>query len=60
MPFCIVMPTSGGERKEGEGEEPWGGGGGERCEWDMVMDDDEITLHIFLHEGILGAQGWHN
>jgi hypothetical protein len=29
-PFCIVTPTSGGERKEGEGEEPWGAGGAER------------------------------
>ena len=41
----------GGKKRGGRGKSL--GGGREKCEWDMVMDDDEITLYIFTrrHSG---------
>jgi len=54
------MPTSGGGKKRGGRGKSLGGGEEEKdvdeIWWWMMMR----LLYTFLHEGILGAQGWHS
>ncbi len=59
MPFlhCHAHLWGGKEKRGGKGR-ALGGGGVNEIWWWMMMRDE--LLFTFLHEGILGARGWHS